>query len=853
MKTCLRISACLLAVLLVAGSAVAQPALQSPTETPVTQDVEALLSYAKGYNFGDSEKPLRDLEAMVWLQGNSPEGRAAIEQKLLSILVDATPDGKRFVGRLLTIVGSAATVPVVIKLVGDKETNDIAFRVLQSIDGAESREALLQLARDGAPETRLAAVQALGRRGEAEAVPGLAELASGQDATLAAAAITALGDIGGPAATAALDATVDGIAENLVPVLLDAGIAAANSLAKESPEEAVRIYNLLVSPDLPGHVRAAATVGLLQAQPDRALELATKAMVDPEPQVNNAALAFLRQVPGAEATTALASMLDQASPESQVVLLTALGDRGDKSAAPQVAAFAQSEDPAVRAAGIVALGKIGLFEHVRILLEIASTQEGATQDLARAALVALSDDGTNLKLREAAGSNSGAYQLEAIRALGQRNAVDEKSGLMTLVQNTGGEVQVEGLRALEIVGSPDDVPALLSLMDSADEAGRKAAEGAVAAIAARNPAADQRADAVLAGLASAQKPETQAALVRIAAKLPNAKTLEALRGAVKSEDAAVRKAAVEGLAEWPDSAPLEDLLLIAQGSIEEDKEAAFGGYIRLLAMPSNRSTQDQLERYRNAFSMAKNTREKRALLQGLADVASLESFELATAAGQDQALAAEINPVIIKVAQNVSGAFPAEARARMEQFVTTAQDPAQKAQAQAVIDAVNGYGDFITAWLYSGPYGEVGATANALFGMQQLPETDVAKAAWRVMPMGLNPEKPMFAAFDKLFTLNDKVVYLRTRIVSPTAQDAVLELGSNDGVKAWLNGTLVHELNVGRPVVAAQDKVPVKLKEGANDLLLAIYQQGGGWGAVARIADASGNALPGVKSELQEN
>jgi len=75
-------------------------------------------------------------------------------------------------------------------------------------------------------------------------------------------------------------------------------------------------------------------------------------------------------------------------------------------------------------------------------------------------------------------------------------------------------------------------------------------------------------------------------------------------------------------------------------------------------------------------------------------------------------------------------------------------------------------------------------------------------------------------------------------------------LGSNDGIKAWLNGDLIHGLNVGRPLTPGQDKVPVKLKAGDNLLLLAIYQHGGQWGACARLRSADGGAIEGVTTVI---
>jgi hypothetical protein len=91
------------------------------------------------------------------------------------------------------------------------------------------------------------------------------------------------------------------------------------------------------------------------------------------------------------------------------------------------------------------------------------------------------------------------------------------------------------------------------------------------------------------------------------------------------------------------------------------------------------------------------------------------------------------------------------------------------------------------------------------------------------------------------------VAYLKTSIISPLDCDAQLLLGSDDGVKAWLNGTVVHSNNTDRFAVPDQDRVPIRLKKGPNLLLLKITQGGGGWSACARVVGVDGVPIPGLR------
>jgi hypothetical protein len=69
-------------------------------------------------------------------------------------------------------------------------------------------------------------------------------------------------------------------------------------------------------------------------------------------------------------------------------------------------------------------------------------------------------------------------------------------------------------------------------------------------------------------------------------------------------------------------------------------------------------------------------------------------------------------------------------------------------------------------------------------------------------------------------------------------------MGSDDGLKVWLNGRVVHANNAVRPCSPGQDKVKVKLKAGANDLLLKVTQGGGEWSACCRVRSPDGQPLP---------
>lgn len=79
------------------------------------------------------------------------------------------------------------------------------------------------------------------------------------------------------------------------------------------------------------------------------------------------------------------------------------------------------------------------------------------------------------------------------------------------------------------------------------------------------------------------------------------------------------------------------------------------------------------------------------------------------------------------------------------------------------------------------------------------------------------------------------VAYAYTTINSEVAGKAVLALGSDDGVRVWLNGKVVHDNLIARGISKDNDVVTVTLKKGENPLLVKVEQGAGGWGFVLRI------------------
>lgn len=86
--------------------------------------------------------------------------------------------------------------------------------------------------------------------------------------------------------------------------------------------------------------------------------------------------------------------------------------------------------------------------------------------------------------------------------------------------------------------------------------------------------------------------------------------------------------------------------------------------------------------------------------------------------------------------------------------------------------------------------------------------------------------------------------YAWTEIEVDQDQPALLGLGSDDGVKVWLNGEVLVEKWVQRPLRIDEDVLPLRLKKGKNQLLLKVQNIWGEWRFSCRLVMQGPSARP---------
>ena len=92
--------------------------------------------------------------------------------------------------------------------------------------------------------------------------------------------------------------------------------------------------------------------------------------------------------------------------------------------------------------------------------------------------------------------------------------------------------------------------------------------------------------------------------------------------------------------------------------------------------------------------------------------------------------------------------------------------------------------------------------------------------------------------------------YMLTYVYSPAQQTVNMWVGSDDGVKIWLNGAVVWTNDIWRLFSMDSDKFTATLPSGWSRLLVKVSQAGLTWGCSLKFCNSAGNPLPGVTYAL---
>ncbi len=790
------------------------------------------------YEYGAASDAGKKVEEL--LRETPVDEYGALEEKLLAVVSspDATQTTRALACRFLQQVGTKKAIPAVAALLADKTLAHYARLVLERLRCDEADAALRDALATAPDNATIGILGSLGERGDRKAIAAAKTLAESSKTAVAAAAIRALGAIGGTDAAKALSALKT--PDELVPARMQAMVACAGSFTGD--EAAALCEQVLAGSYSP--CKIAALRALAEADAAKAIPLISTAITGDDAMLRAGALGIVAGTEGEELTKAMIGLLDDLSGDRKVGLISALGSRGDTAAMDALTALVKGGDEAVRDAAVKAMSKMGDAGTVPVLLGLADSPDvGAS--VARA-ITGMSGDGIDAALIDALGQD--ALRAPAIKALAARGCTTAVPALLKLVQADDPAVRKEAWAGIATLGSGKDIePIMKAVVEIDDESELPPAEAAIKKVASR---ADDTAACfeVIAGYYDRAKDATKGAILALGSISGDPSALAMERKALKSGNDELAGKALRALAAWPNGSAAEDLLAVAKSAdTDTDRIVALRGYIRLAGLDSaGLSGEKRTAMFKTALQLATRDEEKKQIVSGLQNAVTAEALAMLDELMDNPALAAEAELSAANLAWNIRTSNPEAATAMAKKLKKSKNKTVAKTADKTLADLAKTKA-YVRAWMISPIYDKGGD--KALFKKKLPPETGGKDVTWKLLKKGIGQE-----TIDLIKAAGNKsncCVYLKTTLVAPKKQETRLEMGSDDAIKAWLNGKLVHENFQSRGCTPGQDKVTVTLNEGENSLMLKIVQGSGDWAASCRIRDKDGMPVDGLTVKPQ--
>ena len=589
----------------------------------------------------------------------------AQEDKLVALLKsDAPLNEKAAACRELARAGTGQSVPVLAALLTDEKLSHLACYALQPIADS-SVDAALRGALGKLKGPSLAGViGALGARKDAQAVAPLAQFLSDADPVVAHAAARALGSIGGAAAPVLEKALATASPANQ-PAICEGLFRCAEAL---SGARAAAIYDTVRAlPNAPHHVRVAALSGAIRSRGANGVPLLVQA-IRTESYVPVAdAIRISMDMPGTEATQALAGELAQANPDKHLLLVQTLGNRGDATAAPALTPLAKAGDVSRRLAAIQSLVQIGAPASLPVLVALVKDPEAAVSSAALAGLGGFRGPEADATVLALVNGPDAGLRIAGIQSAALRRIRAAAPLLLQAAGDSDVRVADASFKALGELGGVSEIPGVVNAL--LQTKAFAAAENALSAIYERQTDPASSAEKLLPGLAKA-KGEAKAALLRVLGALGGPQALAAVRAAAADPDPSAKETAQQVLCDWPAADALPDLAQITKTTPDAKlKLMALRAQLRLIPLQAAPEAR-QLSQLKELLPLIEQMKEQRQALATLGRLHSAESLALVMTYVSREGFQKEASVAAVAIAESIVAAHPAEVAAAMKQVQT---------------------------------------------------------------------------------------------------------------------------------------------------------------------------------------
>ncbi len=819
----------------------------------VAQEVPNLheaLNYLKTYKFGMNREPLEPiLEAIKTTQNNSQK-QEKLSKQLAEILPHCSIDGKRFIARQLVVIGTPSIVPNIEPLLKNKETVDIACRILEQIPGKEATQSLIKALQQKEinDADKIGLINSLGRRKDSSALDILSKHLDDSSAEVQKSAIMAIGSIGGKEAGTILWSWAKGKSTLDNPEVQSALLKIASQLSEESLDKnlALEIYSSLFDSEKVLPVgKGYALRGLVQLKGKDSFDWVWQSVFSEDKILSASAIDLLKDPSFSDTmlTEKCNSVLKTANPRIQLGLLEVIASRKLSSAVESVLDLVKNTEGEVQTSAIQCLGGIGDIKSIVALVDFVLNGSREISATAKDALIKLNNPDVDNYLIGQVQQGKPEIRKLAVDLLTERRIMEAKNIIKDAILKNDKDIFDESLNYMAVLGREEDLSILFDKLLSDTERSSNYVP-VISLILDRLGEEGLKMSHIREQWKKCQNEAQKKSLISILGNIKSPESCAMLEDICMNEPA-LKISALQSLGQCVDANTLQKIVGgLEKENVAEVKSAGITSALNILRT-LNLPDKQKFEYYSYLWNVAgENPGHQKNILGGLAKLSLLDVLNFIEGMKVNDALKADWINARVSVAKNIAFSYPSKVMPILEESLPVLKDK----QAEEIKNLLNGLknrGEILCAWSMSGPYRMEDYGARRLFDEVSFPpETDMNSVQdWRILPMKIDGKGLIYADLAE-FTGGEVecVAYVACKIKTPESTEGKILLGSNDGVKVWLNGTLVHSFAEGRTMTPDEDQFTVKLEK-ENILLMAVYNQGAAWEFIAKLQGIDWNKI----------
>jgi HEAT repeat protein len=785
--------------------------------------------------------------------GKEPYRMAAVRALIKQLEVKHSTPGLHRVIRHIERIGGEEAVDTLAALLTNEGLREQARRALTrnpSERAVAALRAALPMATDKA--FRIGLINSLGYRKDVASLKPLLALAADADEETRVRASEALARLGDPSAAKVIRAAIGRGTGHLKIRATESLLRLADTLTtKGKQDEALAIYRSMLGEA--SYIKCATIVGIGRAGGAKDVDTLVGALAgsDKERAAVGDALVYLKDP---KASAAIAAELSAASAKDKVILLTAMGRRGDATVLEAVLAAAKDADETVRIAAYEALGRLKAPGAVATLVAALKTARDAERDKAEWALGRVPGSDVTKALIAALPGTAGETRAVLFRALGQRRDAAALPQLVAGTKDADEAVRVAAFRAIGHVGSVKGLPVVFRALQDTEGATREAA------IYALRRTHGQQATAAITAAAKGASPKVLGPIIEVLSWRKDPAVTAMLLAGAKHADAAVRVAAIEGLARSQDPAAVPILIAAATAEPSPVRDAAVRTSLVFMnaIVKADPKAAVTIATLGLDLKIVKHRDDRRLAIRGLGQAAGPEAVDMLCNLFRDRSLNGEAHSAIFNIGKRLLAAKKNEEAKRVYlTLMRRSNDARHTAEAQRELTKLGFEGDmpalagFLTRWHVCGAFPN---PKNVLFSKVQPPEQGPVDLAKPVTINGVSRPWQSFQTKDPagIVKLQDitrerdnVAAFMYAEFTAPEAADIRLKLGYGEGCVAILNGKKVHSRSGSRLSIDDQ-RVKASLVKGRNTLLLKVVRLAGrsDWAACVRITTVDNQYIP---------